>query len=352
MTNVNRNYGLDFARCIAITSVFVYHTYSIIFLSTLPFVWYFAVAGVELFFALSGFLIGRILLDLFLTNNGELGFYCIIKFWIRRWLRTLPLYFFVYILLLVFSRKDSHTHSFTFRYLFFFQNFNTPPYDFFGESWSLCIEEWFYILFPISLFLVSFLLVLIKNKLLVFPLALILVILSINILRLFNLNIEKQDLIVIYRLDAIAYGVLAAYFSFRYPFLKAHSNKILWLSLLLIVFAALLKFKYTSLGILGLIYYPIAGLGFSSFVFGLNYYNWNNKFTIVTHISKISYSIYLTHLSLILYLLLNIFTPKTLTAKIAFMLFYTFIVWLVSIFTYYYIETPFIKWREIKVPKE
>lgn len=347
MTHQNRNYGLDLARCIAIVSVFMYHAYSSIFQQYFPFVWYSAVGGVELFFALSGFLIGSILLNLFISSNGKLKINAIIQFWVRRWLRTLPLYFFIYLCLLATS-YIGYKQSFDFRYVFFLQNFTTPPTSFFGESWSLCIEEWFYLLFPLFLFFFSLFFNQIKSKLSVFLFSLLGFISIITFLRWINYNVANQDVIVLFRLDAIAFGVLAAYISFRFPSLKLQSKKILIFSFILIALAIVIKFKSNSLGIYSLIYYPIAGLGFSSFVLGLNYYNWKKKFKVVMHISKISYSIYLTHLSLILYSFQIVINPNSKFEKVLFLLVYTLVVWAVSVFTYFYIEKPVIKWRDKK----
>jgi len=345
MTHQNRNYGLDLARCIAIMSVFIYHAYSSIFQQYFPFVWYSAVGGVELFFALSGFLIGSILLNLFISSNGKLELSAIVQFWVRRWLRTLPLYFFIYSSLLI-TAYFFNKQSFDFRYLFFLQNFTTPPTSFFGESWSLCIEEWFYLLFPLFLFFSSIFFNQLKNKLSVFLYSLIGFISIITFSRWINFHVASQDVIVLYRLDAIAYGVLASYISFRFPSLKLQSIKILVFSIISIVLAIVIKFKSISLGFYSLIYYPIAGLGFSSFVLGLNYYNWKKRFKMVAHISKISYSVYLTHLSFILYSFQIIFSPKSMFGKVLFLLVYTLIVWAVSVFTYTYVEKPFIKWRD------
>ena len=50
----------------------------------------FGTLGVDLFFALSGFLIGRILLSPAFQDGGWSG---LSRFWSRRWLRTLPAYY-------------------------------------------------------------------------------------------------------------------------------------------------------------------------------------------------------------------------------------------------------------------
>ncbi len=77
-------------------------------------------AGVELFFSLSGFLIGRLLIDL---AEGGLRPARIGRFLGRRWLRTLPLYYAVLgFSVWLFARAD-------WRSFFFLQNFypKAPP---------------------------------------------------------------------------------------------------------------------------------------------------------------------------------------------------------------------------------
>lgn len=76
-------------RAIAITMVITAHS---LFLfkdydnSLFDILHVFGFLGVEIFFVLSGFLIGGILFRLFTSN--EVSFYDIKHFWIRRWFRT------------------------------------------------------------------------------------------------------------------------------------------------------------------------------------------------------------------------------------------------------------------------
>jgi peptidoglycan/LPS O-acetylase OafA/YrhL len=102
--------------------------------------------GVNLFFALSGFLIGRILLEVVAAPAPwpALG-----RFMMRRWMRTLPLYWlWLAVLLTRFpprtGRLDDALHFATMT-----QNLWRPmPADFFfAVSWTLSVEEWFYLLF-------------------------------------------------------------------------------------------------------------------------------------------------------------------------------------------------------------
>lgn len=101
--------------------------------------------GVDVFFVMSGYLIGT---QFFYGDDGIGSFY------IKRWLRTLPLYFVV----LFFYIWVKPALGFPFRgeaapYFFFLQNYTGVP-DF-VPSWSLCIEEQFYLIFPVIAYLVA-----------------------------------------------------------------------------------------------------------------------------------------------------------------------------------------------------
>jgi peptidoglycan/LPS O-acetylase OafA/YrhL len=148
-----RNFGLDLVRAIAVLLVMLSH-----WANNIGF-WYgvtvppklFAAGdvGVDMFFALSGFLIGRILLDVIARGPSwrSLGI-----FLLRRWMRTLPLYWaWLAVLVLVWPPKEGH-HVVR-RMAVLMQNFAwpMPPRFFFAVSWSLTIEEWFYLGFGTAL---------------------------------------------------------------------------------------------------------------------------------------------------------------------------------------------------------
>ncbi|MFM1931931.1 MAG: hypothetical protein RL226_1234 [Bacteroidota bacterium] len=105
--------------------------------------------GVEVFFVLSGFLIGGILLKSFETHQGDAGM--LKEFWIRRWLRTLPLYYLVLVFRYFFIAPEVGSNLV---YYFFFLQNNFYGISFMDVSWSLVIEEWFYLLAPVPLLLV------------------------------------------------------------------------------------------------------------------------------------------------------------------------------------------------------
>jgi peptidoglycan/LPS O-acetylase OafA/YrhL len=95
--------------------------------------------GVDLFFVLSGWLLGRQLMrELRDTNTIDLR-----RFWYRRWLRTLPAYYAVLAFTFAWQLARGN-YDLRWSYLFFGQTYLTDlPY--FGVSWSLCVEEHFYL---------------------------------------------------------------------------------------------------------------------------------------------------------------------------------------------------------------
>ena len=144
----HRHIGLDLARSIAIILVLFSHSR---FLTDSPESYLFltvgAKFGVELFFVLSGFLIGTVLLRQFeIGLNTKL----LSRFWLRRWFRTLPAYFALLVFIWIFLAEVDYL------YFFFLQDLVGGNWDLVPVSWSLVIEEWFYLVFPLLIILCSF----------------------------------------------------------------------------------------------------------------------------------------------------------------------------------------------------
>lgn len=144
-----RHLGLDLVRATAITLVVISHANM-----CFPSIWplsigvtdYLGYVGVELFFSLSGFLIGGVLLDI---DAGTAGDWWLGRFWSRRWLRTLPAYY-AYLTFAAVSAGQIDWPS-----ILFVQRFFPGSENFFGVSWSLAMEEWFYLLLPLIVLLVG-----------------------------------------------------------------------------------------------------------------------------------------------------------------------------------------------------
>ncbi|AXY74142.1 acyltransferase [Paraflavitalea soli] len=105
--------------------------------------------GVNLFFVLSGFLITNILL-MGKEQPGMGKFQLLKQFYIRRFLRIFPLYYFVVIAGFIFSIPAVRNHmlwflTYTANYFIAWQKGGGI---FYTHLWSLAVEEQFYIFFP------------------------------------------------------------------------------------------------------------------------------------------------------------------------------------------------------------
>jgi peptidoglycan/LPS O-acetylase OafA/YrhL len=198
-----RNFGLDAMRALAISLVLACHIIQPWESS--------GVIGVELFYALSGYLIGRILIrmDASIESFGSSALW---TFWLRRWMRTLPAYYlclFILVALNAPGQGESYLGRLL-KYGFFLQNFAWSPPWFFAVSWSLSVEEWFYLLFPLAVFFSRRIL----PKRTAWWSAVLFFILVPFLLRVivgpgdsWDQNIRK---VVIFRLDALMFGVAMA----------------------------------------------------------------------------------------------------------------------------------------------
>jgi peptidoglycan/LPS O-acetylase OafA/YrhL len=143
--------GLDTLRAVAVLWVVLYHLHGAKLTPPLPdALERFAAlgsAGVDLFFVLSGYLIGGIVLAE-LETTGTLRAR---HFWWRRWLRTLPAYYATLALIAGsdFVVSPEHAWVSTWAYPIFLQNYWSERPRF-AWSWSLCVEEHFYLALPIG----------------------------------------------------------------------------------------------------------------------------------------------------------------------------------------------------------
>jgi peptidoglycan/LPS O-acetylase OafA/YrhL len=142
----SRIHGLDTLRAVAVALVVLHH-YTL-FVSDAPtFGWVGTMgwAGVDLFFALSGYLIGN---QIFAALGSARGF-GLARFYGRRLLRTLPNFWAVLALYALWPAWRGGTPMLPlWQYLTFTQNIHLQPGTAFSHAWSLCIEEQFYMLLP------------------------------------------------------------------------------------------------------------------------------------------------------------------------------------------------------------
>ncbi|WP_309608811.1 acyltransferase [Flavobacterium sp.] len=311
--------GLDLARTIAICLVVFAHS---LWISTHfpPLVsWLMQLSGtigVEIFFVISGFLIGKIILRM--INQDDFGIQTIFQFLKRRWFRTLPNYYFVLILniflwYLIYQKFPEKI----FLYFFYLQNLTTTSPAFFRISWSLAVEQFCYIIGPFSLF---FLIRLFpnRNKNLLFLLMSLLIIFIFVLVRIqfnyshkltsifsWNQNLRK---VTIYRLDAIYYGFVM-YYLFHENYIKIIHNQLLFIIglagvfvLHILIFAMGISFENYPF-FFNVLFLPLNSISICLMLPFLIHLKIQSTFTLkwITYISVFSYSIYLLHYTIILH---------------------------------------------------
>jgi len=319
----NRTFGLDIMRFLSIFYVVYAHGYTLVKndINAQNYNKIFLVdEAVTIFFVLSGFLIGKILIEIYWKEGLNLK--NLFHFWARRWFRTLPNYYLILFFLLIHHFVIYQNRGvFHIRHLVFLQNFTQNPLPFFIESWSLATEEWFYLLLPCTIFIVSFF-IKERKKAILFLIIISFILLPLliriyksNSFNNFNPNTYQWFAhVVISRLDSTMYGVLAAFMKFFY------SDK--WIKY---------KWHYIVLAIafhwsIRLIFSPVA-YGFFSQTFAFSTESLEIMlflplmdsihtakgvfFRIISFISIISYAMYVLNLSVILDIIFPFFEKHT-----------------------------------------
>lgn len=216
-----RRLGLDVMRALAILCVVLAHFTPLLFSewSGTPDIYrwtlYLGSVGVDIFFALSGYLIGGILLRVL----PQLQYGAVLRrFWMRRWLRTLPAAYVSALVVWVIA-PPRHIGDYL-ASIAFVGAIN--PWQLSTESshwWSLGTEELFYVLFPLMLTLA----VRIWPRVPVFLRTIICfaaVIVTLRLLLLWLLPIQVigyTELISYVRLDSMVWGVLIQWWRRHHP---------------------------------------------------------------------------------------------------------------------------------------
>ncbi|NOR86946.1 MAG: acyltransferase family protein, partial [Bacteroidales bacterium] len=267
----------------------------------------------------------------------------------------LPNYYLILIINIILAKHaliGGNIEHFNYKFFLFIQNFSEPFVGFFWESWSLSIEEWFYIFLPLALIL----------SLKLFPskkgilLAIIILILAPLVYRVMhsseNVNFFWWDVkfrkVILMRLDTIIFGVLAAYIKFYHlQIWKKYAVFSFIIGMILIIsisylpieindfFTKTFYFSLISFAAMLLLPYADSMKSFSTF-FG----------KIITHISLISYSMYLVNLSLVSSIIrINFPVSDPMNGLLKYFL-YWFIVISISTLLYLFFEKPMMNLRD------
>ena len=354
-----RIFGLDLLRMLAVLFVVFSHSASILPPEIYQFINLFYFDGVCIFFVLSGFLIGHILI----TSVEKKGFGGteLFTFWIRRWFRTLPNYYLFVIILGVLSKIfiDGFPLRAVLPFLIFCQNLVKSNESFFGESWSLSVEEWFYISIPLLLFVfVNLFKIRFKKSLIILSVTMLL---FSTFLRLYMFtNGELHEMgdyrrVVIMRMDNLMYGVIGAYISYYYlNFWTQYRKASLILGIILILIWKFYSERYSIQSFYySNIYYPLLCTSIFLMLPFMSSYRVKKNNTLthaVTYISLISYSLYLIHYSLIKKLFIDVILADCFDGSVSSVIIKNAFYWSTSLIgallIYKYFEIPTMKLRD------
>ena len=364
----NRVYGLDILRACAILFVVVGHGLVLLSANMLPgkIFGFMIFDGVSIFFVLSGYLIGGILLKMLHKHTANFG--TLFDFWKRRWFRTVPTYFLILTILifLAWCGKIYLLPPHVEKFYLFAQNINSAHPNFFNEAWSLSIEEWFYILIPLLLFIISGIFkVKIKPAFLGIAISIILLITLFRLYRFSHFPVKsiygwdtffRKE--VITRFDSMMFGMLGAFFKYyNNTFFLKYKRFLFFTGLLMLLADKLISayiaaifqsvyqyvFSFTVVSLATLLLLPFL----SEIKRGKG-----RTYKAITYISIASYSMYLVNYSLVLKFIIPFLVGQCLlisrysiSAYMQFSLFLLITAFL-SALLYKYFEKPFTDLRD------
>jgi peptidoglycan/LPS O-acetylase OafA/YrhL len=242
---MKRNQSLDVLRAVAVVLVIGHHS------SYYPAWQKIGWAGVDLFFVLSGFLISGLLFQEYKVTGGiKIG-----RFLLRRGLKIWPSYYLLMIVAAVLLLFGAMSVSQLLSNLFFIQNYypGYPYYVILEHTWTLAVEEHFYLLLP---FLLVLLIALRKgaNPFASIPLLSLCIGLGCLAFRTLTLPPHIAAWNTHMRVDDLFFGVALGYLRhFKLGwFEKLTANKVLPVAAMLIAPAMLLPYTSRAVQTLGL----------------------------------------------------------------------------------------------------
>jgi len=322
-------HSLDLYRGICGYGVAITHFYAYLYEDM--FFEYFSLLFVEWFFVLSGFVLYPQLVKV-LGENRHLK-----TFYIRRWVRTLPLYALA--LLCAALVTQSLFSADFFKYLVFAQKL-WPGFvsdDFYPVAWSLSVEEYFYLAFPLFLLLLTRENFINRVILLFFGMTLVKIFLSGSV----DLGFYRTG--TLFRVDAILLGFIGAHYKDR---IIQHGKLVI--SAIIIPLGVFLYIQETvflgQMGNLGkVLFVALLQLISFSLLFGFILAEGAIRSDVFRKMSALfanqTYSIYLFHL-----IFLYIIKAKFLETEGIF-LYYLITLFIVSFTVYEFFEKPLLKTR-------
>jgi len=354
--------GLDLLRAVAIIWVMLFHSFIVGGLGE-DFTWlsHYGWAGVDIFFVLSGFLIGSQLLKP--LQRGEplrLG-----AFYARRAWRILPAFAVVLAVYACFpALREAPGLQPWWQFATFTMNLliDYTHNQAFSHAWSLCVEEHFYVVFPLLAWLLSR-----KASAARFACVCAAVVLAGIALRsavwLHDVQIDSsrnwfvEDIYypTWMRLDGLLVGVMLATWRTYKPDAwnnwQRHANMSLLAGCAVLAVAFWLFNNRT--GLLGnSLGWPVLSLGFGFLVFAgadRNSVLGRHRIPAASWLAAVSYSLYLSHKLAMHAVQEWLATMPAMPGGVVFILYATAIL-VVGATLHYAVERPFLRWRDHSVP--
>ncbi len=354
--------GLDLLRAVAIVWVMLFHSFIVGGLGE-DFTWLsrYGWAGVDIFFVLSGYLIGSQLLQP--LQRGEplrLG-----AFYARRAWRILPAFAVVLALYACFpALREAPGLQPWWQFATFTMNLliDYTHNQAFSHAWSLCVEEHFYIVFPLLAWVLS------RNVSVArFATVCAAVVFAGIALRsavwLHDVQLDSSRnwyIEGIYyptwmRLDGLLVGVVLATWRVYKPDKWNHWQRYANLSLLVgcVVLAVAFWLFRDRTGLPGSsIGWPVLSLGFGCLVFagaGRNSVIGRHRIPAANWIAAISYSLYLSH-KLAMHGVYEWLATMPSMPRIVVFILYAAAILVVGATLHYTVERPFLAWRDRSAP--
>ena len=345
---MKRNFGLDLLRAISIWLVLLQHAgINIPGLSPLKI----GAIGVEIFFVISGFLIGGILFKE-INNNNNLQKTLRI-FWVRRWFRILPLYYLVLAFKFIFI--DPSIGWDILYYVFFLQN-NFYGIEYFEVSWSLVIEEWFYLFTPIFLYYTSK--VFNKDRHIVYSIIVFIVLVVVlRTIYVFQGNVPYEGVNgnFPFRFDSLFIGVLLSFLNYKKENLfNKLKSKIVFVGGILLFIGYI--YYYWTLSFpndlinqsyfprtIGFLILPLS-IGLTiPYVYSISISNWKNLHVVfIVKTSILTYAIYLIHP----FVYGEIFRLNSIDSFVIRFGLAIIITYVLALFVYHGFEKPILRYRD------
>ncbi|WP_246034211.1 acyltransferase family protein [Flavobacterium sangjuense] len=313
--------------------------------------WIMSHYALDLFCILSGFLIAGIIEKRYRETN-KITFSDMLTFYKRRSFKILPMYYIVIAICLFLSNIGwYYPKDFSWKFLVFLQNLHRGDFHFLPHTHSLTIQEWFCLLFPLTiLFLFKFLPKSEYNPILIGAF-IWMAVGFVNRWIVHSHGVESWDIeirkTILTRIDAVIYGVLFYFIQLHFSeFLKKNKLKLLLVSFTLYLLATYILAQKYSPFFNNVVYYSLVTFIVS---FALPYFIHlklpEQPQKIFTFIGLSSYSIYLIHLPL-LYIIFDRIQATNKCESLLFLVGMLLLTNIVGMLFYIFVENPIMKLRD------